>query len=113
MLRGLDPGKLLEAIYVGYSKHPSLKIRIVADLVRNFGPENEMLVLERIKELRPHGLVGIGLGGSEQNFPAELFSEGLLLKKPKNMVLKRPPMQESLLVLKVYGRQLSNLTLIA
>lgn len=80
--RGFEPGKLLEAIYVGYSKYPNLKIQMIADLVRNFGPENEMFVLEQLKELRPHGLVGIGLGGSEQDFPAERFSN--VFKKAKD-----------------------------
>ncbi|MBP9706554.1 MAG: adenosine deaminase [Oligoflexales bacterium] len=73
--RGFEPGKLLEAIYAGYAKHPNLKVQMIADLVRNFGPENEMFVLEQLKELRSHGLIGIGLGGSEQDFPAEHFSK--------------------------------------
>lgn len=72
--RGFEPGLLLEAIQKGFAESPHLQVQFIADLVRDFGPEHELFVLEQLKELKGHGLIGIGLGGSENKYPAPLFS---------------------------------------
>ncbi len=72
--RGFSPGRLLEAIRSGFNQTPELKVNFVADLIRNFEPEHELMVFEQLKELRNDGLIGIGLGGAESLYPARLFS---------------------------------------
>jgi len=47
----------------------------VADLVRDSGPERASVTLSEVSEVRSLGVVGIGLGGSEQEFPPEPFEE--------------------------------------
>jgi adenosine deaminase len=53
---------------------PQIEIALVADLVRDFGPAEEMRTLEALKEVRDCGVIGIGIGGSEHAFPPEPFA---------------------------------------
>jgi adenosine deaminase len=55
------------------SKVPEIKVSLVADLVRDYGPESEMTTLERLNEVRTEGIIGIGIGGSEHDYPLEPF----------------------------------------
>jgi adenosine deaminase len=50
-----------------------LTTRFVCDLTRNFGPARAEQMLEIALAMRDLGVIGIGLGGDEANFPAELF----------------------------------------
>ena len=50
-----------------------IRCGLIADLVRNRGPEYGMGL---VKELEPYlgkGLIGVGLGGSEDRFPADAY----------------------------------------
>ena len=71
---GLQTGKLTEAIRAGLSAVPGVEIVLVADLVRDFGPERAAVTLAEVSEVRKLGVVGIGIGGSEQSFPPEPFA---------------------------------------
>jgi adenosine deaminase len=71
---GLEPQPLVEAVRHGFSKVPQVRIALVADLVRNFGPDHESLILEKLGEAKGLGLVGIGIGGAEREFPPEPFA---------------------------------------
>lgn len=76
MNRGLEPQKITEAVHKGLSKHKNeITINLVADLVRDFGPEKAKVNLEKINESRSFGVVGIGIGGSEHAFPPGLFKD--------------------------------------
>jgi adenosine deaminase len=70
---GLGTQELTEAIRSGLSRVPEVKVALVADLVRDFGPEKAALTLAEVNEVRDLGVVGIGIGGSEQAFPTEPF----------------------------------------
>lgn len=51
-----------------------IKSELIVDLIRDHGPE---IGMRRLEELTPYlgkGLIGIGLGGSEQNFPADPYA---------------------------------------
>jgi adenosine deaminase len=50
-----------------------IRIALVADLVRDYGPEAGTGVLHELTEVRESGVIGIGLGGSEADYPPELF----------------------------------------
>ncbi len=52
-----------------------LRIRFIIDITRNFGREKALESVQFAHALRDHGIVGIGLGGDEANFPAPLFEE--------------------------------------
>ncbi len=75
MRRGLQLQRLTEAIRTGLDRVPEIEIALIADLVRDHGPENAAVALAQLNEVRELGVIGIGLGGSEQRFPPEPFEE--------------------------------------
>jgi adenosine deaminase len=71
---GLRPQRLTEAIRQGLSAHADrVHVNLVADLVRDFGPERGLQWLREVDEVRNLGVVGVGIGGSEQRFPPEPY----------------------------------------
>jgi adenosine deaminase len=71
--KGLEVQELTSAIRTGLSKVPEIEISLIADLVRDYGPRFERTTLDRLGEVKGEGVVGIGLGGSEHEFPPEPF----------------------------------------
>ena len=72
---GLQTQKLIEAIRAGLSRVPGIEVALVADLVRDFGPQKAAVTLAEVSEVLDQGVMGIGIGGSEQDFPPEPFAE--------------------------------------
>ena len=70
---GLDTQRLTEAIRAGLARVPQIEVALVADLVRDYGPEKASVTLAEVNEVRASGVIGIGIGGSEQDVPAGLF----------------------------------------
>ncbi len=50
-----------------------IEVALIADLVRDYGPERAMQTLKEVKEVAELGVIGIGLGGAEHKHPPELF----------------------------------------
>jgi adenosine deaminase len=71
---GLEPQRLTEAIRDGLNQVPEIEIALVADLVRDYGPERGERLLPCLKEVQRLGVIGVGIGGSEHKFPPELFA---------------------------------------
>lgn len=71
---GLQLSRLTEAIRAGLARVPEIEIALVADLVRDFGPAQAERTLAQVNEVRHLGVIGIGIGGSEQNHPPEPFA---------------------------------------
>jgi adenosine deaminase len=71
--KGLGIQELTHAVRKGLSRVPEIEIKLVADLVRDYGPESEMMTLRALRDVKGEGVVGIGLGGSEHEFPPEPF----------------------------------------
>jgi len=72
--RGLPVGAIVEAIRSGLDRVPGIEVNLVVDLVRDGGPERAGRTLDAIAEVRGSGVLGIGLGGSEQAFPPAPFA---------------------------------------
>ncbi len=72
---GLKTQKLAQAIRMGLSRVPAVHVALVADLVRDSGPSRAAVTLSEVNEIRNEGVIGVGIGGSEQRFPPELFEE--------------------------------------
>ena len=70
----LNIQRITEAISTGIRRHKEIRINLIADLVRNFGPENELRTLQEINEVKDFGIIGIGIGGPEKEYPPELFT---------------------------------------
>ena len=72
---GLSTTGLTEAVRKGLSRVKEIDINLIPDLVRDFGPEKASRTLMEVNEVRELGIVGVGLGGSEQDYPPELFAD--------------------------------------
>jgi adenosine deaminase len=70
---GLKTQELTQAIRAGLSRVPEIEIALVADLVRHSTPEQAAITLAEVNEVKELGVIGIGIGGSEQKFPPEPF----------------------------------------
>ena len=51
-----------------------IQSELIIDLIRDHGPERSMQYLEEVTPYLGKGVIGIGLGGSEQSFPAEPYA---------------------------------------
>lgn len=78
---GLEIQKITEAIRKGLDQVPGIDIALIADLVRDYGPERAMDTLAEVKEVAELGVIGVGLGGAEHNHPAALFKEAFRAAK--------------------------------
>jgi len=72
--RGLTPQGLAEAIRRGLDKVSGAEVWLIADLVRDHGPEQAGRTLQEVVEVRDRGVIGIGMGGSEHRCPPEPFA---------------------------------------
>ena len=70
---GLQIQELTCAVRRGLSRVPEIDINLIADLVRDYDPASEMLTLRKLNEVQSEGIIGIGIGGSEHEFPPEPF----------------------------------------
>jgi adenosine deaminase len=76
VLRGLDYGRMIDAIDKGMSRAQidfGIECNIRIDLVRNYGPKNGMDVLDWI-ESKNDNVVSVDLGGSEERYPPSPFA---------------------------------------
>lgn len=71
---GLRTQPLVAAIRAGLSSVEGVEVALIADLVRDYGPERGARTLSEVHEARALGVVGIGIGGSEHAFPPEPFA---------------------------------------
>jgi adenosine deaminase len=87
VLRGLDYGKMLDSINRGINHARmdfGIECNVRVDLVRNYGPEKGMEVLDWI-ESKSDNIVSIDLGGSEERFPAKPYKS--VYQRARNMGL--------------------------
>jgi adenosine deaminase len=71
----LKPQKLTEAVCTGISRVKQMEISLIMDFSRDSGVEDAEKKLPAIKEIKRLGVIGVGLGGSEQKYPPELYTE--------------------------------------
>ena len=69
----LEIQRIVETIWNSIKKNPKIQINLIVDLVRNFSAKNELKTLYEINEVKNYGIMGIGIGGSEKEYPPELF----------------------------------------
>lgn len=72
--KGLTPQGITAAIRDGLARVAGVEVALVADLVRDFGPEQAMYTLEQVAEVKELGVIGIGIGGAEQAHPPAPFA---------------------------------------
>ena len=72
---GLNAQEIALAIREGLKRVPEIEIALIADMVRDFGPETAATTMQQVNEVKDYKVVGIGIGGSEHRHPPELFTE--------------------------------------
>jgi adenosine deaminase len=72
---GLTPQEITVAIRRGLSRVDGVECRLIADLIRDFGPAAADRTLTEVAEVRDRGVIGIGIGGSEHAHPPEPFAD--------------------------------------
>lgn len=71
--QGMETQRITAAIRGGLDKVKEIEVALVADLVRDLGPQRGEVTLSEINEVKRLGVVGVGIGGSEHDFPPEAF----------------------------------------
>jgi adenosine deaminase len=73
---GLTPPELALAIRRGLDRVDGTEVALVVDLVRDTGPDRAARTLDEVAEVADDaGVIGIGIGGTEYEFPPELFTD--------------------------------------
>lgn len=70
----LEPQPIAEAFRKGLDRVPGVEVALIADVVRDDGPERAAATIAQLKEVLNVGIIGIGIGGSEHRFPPEPFA---------------------------------------
>jgi adenosine deaminase len=71
---GLEVQKLTAAIRTGLSRVKRIETALILDFCRDRGWENADRNLDAVKEMKQLGVIGVGIGGSEQSYPPEPFA---------------------------------------
>ena len=72
---GLNVQGLAQAIRLGLARVPAIEVALIADVVRDWGPELAARTLAEACEARQFGVIGIGIGGSDYKFTPEPFEK--------------------------------------
>ena len=79
-----QPQEIAKAIRKGLNKHSDkITINLIADLVRD--KEDKLPQLKQILEVKDQGIIGIGLGGKEKEYPPKLFTEVFIEAKKEGL----------------------------
>lgn len=71
---GIAIADAIRAYRRGLARVPEVDVRLIVDLVRNYGPEEAERTLDAVLSVRDQGVVGIGLGGDELHYPPQEFA---------------------------------------
>jgi adenosine deaminase len=55
------------------TRQTGVEVAFICDLTRNFGADRALQTAELAVAMKPYGVIGVGLGGDEAKWPAELF----------------------------------------
>ncbi len=81
---GLDVRATVEALRAALDEagRPlGIEVALIADLTRNFGPERAESIAHLAVGLRDLGVIGIGLGGDEANWPPAQFARAYAIAR--------------------------------
>ena len=73
--QGLETRKLTEAICTGLGRIKQIETALIMDFSRDSGVPDAEKNLGAVMELKALGVIGVGLGGSEQKYPPELYTK--------------------------------------
>ncbi len=71
---GLDTREITLAIDKGLKAVKGTEVALILDFIRDLGPERAERTLAEVFEVKSCGVIGVGIGGMERDFPAGLFT---------------------------------------
>ncbi len=71
---GLTVGQVTQAVRAGLDRVQGITVRLVCDVVRDSPIARALRTVDEAAEVRHLGVIGIGLGGSEHDYPPEPFA---------------------------------------
>ncbi|MBC8346816.1 MAG: adenosine deaminase [Candidatus Marinimicrobia bacterium] len=74
-MSGLHPSRIAESIRTGLSKVSGIEVSLIVDLVRDTKIKKAENFLDQIYEVKELGIIGIGIGGAEHDFPPSRFKD--------------------------------------
>ncbi len=80
----LDLRATVEAIRTVFDREGSqhgIQVALIADLTRNFGAERALQTVRKVITMADLGIVGVGLGGDEANFPPEWYADAFAVAR--------------------------------
>lgn len=76
MLHGLEVPRITESVRKGLdAQKEHIEVHLIADLTRDFGPERGGAWLRELAQTKSLSIIGIGIGGSEHDFPPEPYAD--------------------------------------
>ncbi len=72
---GLTTQGLAQAIRKGFDRAQEIQINLIADVVRDGGPNLAVRTMAEACEAREYGVIGLGMGGSDYKYPPEPFEK--------------------------------------
>lgn len=73
--KALDTQRLIAAVRRGLDRESGIAVKLIIDLSRNLPPEAELETVEALQDLSDLGVIGIGLGGPELEYPPKIFKK--------------------------------------
>jgi aminodeoxyfutalosine deaminase len=83
--RELDVAATIRDVVAELRAAPDAEFSLIVDVTRNFGVESAMETARLAASLAGEGVIGIGLGGDEANFPAEQFADVFAFAKANGL----------------------------
>ena len=74
-LSGIPLGRAIEAVRQGLDEVPGIEVRLIPDLVRDYGAQTAMRTAVEVCELQEFGVAGITIGGDEAEHAAAQFAD--------------------------------------
>ena len=87
---GISVEEITEATLSGIRKAEyqfGVRCGLIVDLVRDYGGETAIDRLDQVSDYQNEGIIGVGLGGSEREYPPELFEDVFLAAKERGFHL--------------------------
>lgn len=78
MKRHMDFQCIMQAMQAGYRQarqESGIRMGVIFDHGRQFGPQAGMEVLAQALATRDYGVIGVSIGGDEEHFPPDLFED--------------------------------------
>ena len=75
----------IHTVFARIERTHGVAFRSIVDLTRNFGAQSAMATARLAVDAQELGVIGVGLGGDEARFPAELFADAFAFARAEGL----------------------------